>query len=576
MEVSQCPRCKTRLRGKIARCPFDGEVLNTLEDPLLGRTIAGRYIIEERLGTGGMGSVYRGRHQVIDRNVALKFLHARFSHDPKQRKRFLGEARAANQINHEHVIDVTDFGETQDGLVYLVMEYLQGRPLSSEIEGRPMAPHRALRITQQLAMGLGRAHELDVVHRDVKPANVYLLSGRREPDFVKLLDFGIAHFERDLRITDRGAIVGTPEYMSPEQLHNGEVGPSSDLYAVGCLCYEMLTGSPPFTGATSAVLLKQISHAPRPPRELVPSLPVAVNEVVLKLLGKDPGQRHRDAFHLLDDIEGLQQLPGLAPPEIRRSSVSSSQHVIRVAAERPTVHVPNEDEEWQRRLEAYERLLTSATVPPGKRRELEECLGRAERALGKLLQVRLELNGLATSATSQADAAQSWRSSIGHALDELAKDESKVARRLQGLREQGTALGSEIDSLVEQAASHGRKTKAIPGEGNVVSRSQARTLERIQADLQALARSMSARDELQRVIDKRHSEHDDLLFQISQLKGRLATANAATQVDMDASGDRANELESDRRDLLDSLVEEATRLADGLRHHPEFGRVFRG
>lgn len=575
MEVSQCPRCKTRLRGKIARCPFDGEALVVLEDPLLGRTIAGRYLIEERLGTGGMGSVYRGRHQVIDRNVALKFLHPRFSHDPKQRKRFLGEARAANQINHENVIDVTDFGETQDGLVYLVMEYLHGRPLSVEVEGRPVSTRRALRITQQLAMGLARAHELDVVHRDVKPANIFLLSGRREPDFVKLLDFGIAHFERDLRITDRGAIVGTPEYMSPEQLRNGEVGPASDLYAVGCVFYEMLTGSPPFTGPTSAVLLKQMSHSPPPPRDKNAELPAAVNDVVLRLLHKDPKQRHRDAFHLLDDIEGLQELPGLAPPEVRRSSVSSAQHVVRVAADKPTVHLPNEDEEWRRRVVSYRGLLASANATPGRQRELEECLTRAERALEELLKLRAELDGLATSATSQADAAQSWRASIGHALDELSKDESKVARRLNGLKEQNAALGSEIDTLVLQASLHGKRLGGLGAVGTPLTREQASRISQMQSDLQGLARGLSARDELRRVIDERRREHEDLLFQISQLKGRLATANAATHVDMDASGGRANELESRRRNLLDDLVGEATRLADGLRDHPDFARVFR-
>ena len=218
MEINQCPRCRTRFRGEIKVCPVDGEALQRLQDPLLGRTIAGRYLIEDKIGGGGMGVVYRAKHQVIARDVAIKFLHQRYTRDPTSRKRFLGEARAANQINHENIIDITDFGETDDGLVYLVMEYLQGRSLDHEIAGRPMGAARALRIAIQIAAGLARAHELDVIHRDVKPGNVFLLRKRADNESIKLLDFGIARFERELRITDRGTLLGTPEYIAPEQI----------------------------------------------------------------------------------------------------------------------------------------------------------------------------------------------------------------------------------------------------------------------------------------------------------------------------------------------------------------------
>ncbi|MET0390403.1 MAG: serine/threonine-protein kinase, partial [Polyangiales bacterium] len=233
MDVNQCPRCQTRFRGEITVCPVDGEALQRLHDPLLGRTIAGRYLIEDKIGDGGMGVVYRATHQVIARDVAIKFLHPRYAHDVTSRRRFLGEARAANQINHENIIDITDFGETDDGLVYLVMEYLQGRGLDREIAGRPMSPPRALRIAIQIAQGLGRAHELDVIHRDVKPGNVFLVRRRADSDVVKLLDFGIARFEREMRITDRGTLLGTPEYIAPEQVRSGEVSPHTDLYALG-------------------------------------------------------------------------------------------------------------------------------------------------------------------------------------------------------------------------------------------------------------------------------------------------------------------------------------------------------
>ncbi|HKU42563.1 MAG TPA: serine/threonine-protein kinase, partial [Polyangiales bacterium] len=215
MTLKVCPRCDARFRGDIVTCPIDGTALREPADPFIGRTIGGRYLIEQELGSGGMGAVYRARHQIIGRDVALKFLEPALVRNERQRKRFLGEARAANQINHEHIIDITDFGETEDGLVYMVMEYLEGQPLSEEIEKGPMPPRRALRIATQIALGLARAHELGVVHRDIKPANIYLIRRKADPDYVKVLDFGVARIEHDMRITGQGTIVGTPEYIAP-------------------------------------------------------------------------------------------------------------------------------------------------------------------------------------------------------------------------------------------------------------------------------------------------------------------------------------------------------------------------
>ena len=157
-------------------CPLDGGPLEDLPDPLLARTIGGRYVIIERIGAGGMGTVYRARHDVVGRDVAIKFLAPDLCADPTNRTRFLREARAANRIDHEHIIDITDFGETDDGLVYLVMEFLVGVPLSDPIQDGPLPVPRAVDIAMQIASALSRAHELDVIHRDIKPDNVYLLA----------------------------------------------------------------------------------------------------------------------------------------------------------------------------------------------------------------------------------------------------------------------------------------------------------------------------------------------------------------------------------------------------------------
>ena len=247
--MKSCTICRARYSGDATTCPLDGGRLQTLGDPLIGRSIAGRYLIQEKIGQGGMGSVYRARHEVVGRDVAVKFLASRFAHDPNHKARFLREAHAANKINHEHIIDITDFGETDDGHVYLVMEYLEGVPLNEEIARRHLDIPRAVRIAAQIARALGRAHELGVIHRDIKPDNVYLLRGY-DGDFVKLLDFGLAKVRGEMRLTSTGAVFGTPDYISPEQARGAPLTPACDLYSLGCMFYEMLTFERPFRGHT--------------------------------------------------------------------------------------------------------------------------------------------------------------------------------------------------------------------------------------------------------------------------------------------------------------------------------------
>src|SRR5688572_27015540 len=273
MSQRVCPKCEARFSGDIRACPIDGTALAAPSDPFIGTTIAGRYVVEELLGVGGMGAVYRARHQFIGRDVALKFLDPTLTRNERLRKRFLGEARAANQINHEHIIDITDFGETEEGLVYMVMEYLEGHALSDEIERGPLELRRAMRIALQVALGLGRAHELGVVHRDIKPANIYLVHRRMDRDFVKILDFGVARIEKDARITGQNMIVGTPEYIAPEQIRSTAATALSDLYSLGCVMYEMLTGRIPFEGKTTVLLVKHINDPPALPSSLNPTLP---------------------------------------------------------------------------------------------------------------------------------------------------------------------------------------------------------------------------------------------------------------------------------------------------------------
>lgn len=593
MQINQCPRCSARFRGELERCPIDGQPLRRVDDPLIGRTIAGRYLVEELVGSGGMGAVYRGRHQVIDRDVAVKFLNPRFTRDPKQRTRFLGEARAANQINHEHIINITDFGETDDGYVYLVMEYLVGHALAQEIERGPMPANRALNIAMQTAMGLARAHELDVIHRDVKPGNIYLVRRRRAHDLVKLLDFGIARFEREMRITDQGALLGTPEYMAPEMMRQGEIGPATDLYALGCVLYEMLSGRPPFEGQMASVLVKQVSEAPRPLAQFVPELPDGVDEIVLRLLNKKPDGRHRDAHHLVDELKALcatlpfpyptEEPPGShshsdapagrsdAPP--RRSDApaagrgTASQPAPRtsLSAEKPTMYGESEEQGWRTRLQMYrqsaERLFAGRGLPA----DVRNGLARMQALLDEAAGMRQELGELASEATTQADEVAAVRERIGRALGELAEDESKAARRLEGLRHTLDDCYTRAEASADQLCETGEGGLRMPQAGHLMAGDHVREIRELVARVRGFAERRREVSRIKAEVEAEHNAWEDLCFQMQQLKGRLGTLNASSGAELDAASTRANRIDAAMRERLDALLPEAERVAGALR-----------
>jgi serine/threonine protein kinase len=573
MDINQCPRCKTRFRGEIAVCPVDGEPLQRMQDPLLGRTIAGRYLIEDKIGGGGMGIVYRARHQVIARDVAIKFLHARYTRDPTSRQRFLGEARAANQINHENIIDITDFGETDDGLVYLVMEYLQGRSLDHEIAGRPMPARRALRIAAQIAAGLARAHELDVIHRDVKPGNVFLLRRRGEVDVVKLLDFGIARFERELRITDRGALLGTPEYIAPEQVRTGEVSPLTDLYALGCVLFEMLVGRPPFMGNMTEVLVKQMRELPPPPSRLSAETPPEVDALVMKMLQKDPQRRHRDAFHLVEDLRELisrsqeepfkvSSLPPTGtsvPPLDGKPAANDSGSRDRAA--RPTMHIPVARDEWAERVLFYKQRLEVMHPAGDVPNEVREAMGRMEQIVASMARLRGELLGSAEQLTTSEDDVRATRLRVGRALDELASDESKLARALEAEEHEYSAAQDSVEGAIHALLARPAIGAVALRRGQALSDDDALLLQGLGMVVETLREAQARAGKLKRVLEKKRIALEDLRFQVEQLKGRFATLNAETSVTQGHAQERVLSADAQLRSELDRLVGEAERVA---------------
>ena len=264
-------------------------------DPLIGKTIDGRYAIESVLGEGGMGTVYRTRHTTLGRSLALKVLRSDLAQETELAARFLQEAQATAAIKHPNIVSINDFGRLPDQRPYFVMELLSGRTLAALLKAGGALPARqATRIAMSIASGLEAAHEARVVHRDLKPENVFLIDD--EGKELRIVDFGAALVMGGSRLTKQGIVFGTPHYMSPEQAGGKPVDHRADVYALGIILYEMLTGRVPFEGDTyMGVLTQHMFVAPTPPSQIVPDLGGklgAIEAVVLRALEKDPDARY--------------------------------------------------------------------------------------------------------------------------------------------------------------------------------------------------------------------------------------------------------------------------------------------
>ncbi len=273
-------------------------------DPLLGQTLAGRYVIIRKLGEGGMGAVYLATHTLLEKQVALKVLHSEFSRKPDLVERFMQEAKSASRIRHENVIDISDFGATPEGLVFFAMELLTGHDLHEEVARARLAGQllpwaRTKKIFLQVCAALHAAHGKGIVHRDLKPENIYLVHFLGDPDFVKLLDFGIAKLtevnEGGRKLTKTGMLFGTPEYMSPEQARGEHVDHRVDVYAMGCILFQLVTGKVPFEAENFMGVLSLHLTEPPPaiPAEVFDRIgaPREIASVIEKALAKDRNVR---------------------------------------------------------------------------------------------------------------------------------------------------------------------------------------------------------------------------------------------------------------------------------------------
>jgi hypothetical protein len=308
--VKLCPTCGREWPDDQKFCPNDGSALKTAgSSDLVGSVIAERYHIQKKLGEGGMGAVYLGEHVKMGRKSAIKVMSQAMASDPDAIARFNREAANAARINHPNVCAIYDFGETKDGLIYLAMEFIQGSSLSDLLEDEgALPPQRAAAIFQQAGDALQAAHDLGIVHRDLKPDNIMLAKGKRDADVVKVVDFGIAKAvggEEGQKVTKTGLVVGTPEYMSPEQLAGDKLDGRSDIYSLALVLYRMLTGTLPFQAdSAQEVMIKRLTDEPLPLNEARPGadFPARLQAVMDKALQRMPADRYGSAAEMARDV----------------------------------------------------------------------------------------------------------------------------------------------------------------------------------------------------------------------------------------------------------------------------------
>jgi eukaryotic-like serine/threonine-protein kinase len=293
---------------------------------MVGKTVS-HYKILEQLGGGGMGIVYKAEDSRLGRIVALKFLPPTFSSDSEAKARFIHEAKAASSLQHVNVCTIHDIDMSEDGQMFICMDFYDGESLKSKLERGPLEMKVAVALCVQVARGLAKAHEQGIVHRDIKPANIMITND----GIAKIVDFGLAKLIGQSTLTRTGATLGTFAYMSPEQVRGEEVDHRTDLWSLGVVLYESLTGGRPFwSDYQQAVFYTILNDEPKPPRQVDPSIPEPLEAIILRALAKEKAERYQSAGELAEDLEQMQAPPPAAKrPRARVLSRSEPPHPCR-------------------------------------------------------------------------------------------------------------------------------------------------------------------------------------------------------------------------------------------------------
>jgi serine/threonine protein kinase len=529
------------------------------KDPLLGKVIAGRYRLESQLGEGGMGVVYRARHVLIDRVVALKLIRPDLRGETHLRAWMVREARAANRVDHAHIVDIHDVGETEDGELYLVMEYLIGDSLSSQIAKGPMPIPRAVDILEQMTAALARAHDLGVVHRDLKSDNIMITGRGGRKDFVKILDFGLAALTRDPRLAPKGAVFGTPEYMSPEQARGEDAIASSDLYALGVLFFEMLTGRLPFrSGDRDELLEMQRKAKPPSPRKYRPEIPEQAEEIILKLLEKDPANRYRDGHHLKEVLKEMQRsLPSRewdAPTEAAPAAPPPP----------PPAQAPGVVE-WSRTAANFLRAVARAYPDGNAPAEVQSASDQIWQLASRASRLEGELESHSKRLESIEKRGRGLRAEIGRKVEDLAGEESRALRDASAERDMLSQLilkrkRAQREYLAAQAevqAAGSNVERVRRGyEALGAARAKVETLDTVSRDYERRARG-------------KEETAGERRKQIEELRAQLKSYSEALENDLQTGRERIANRVREALTYEKAFGEASNLLLDHLRDKPE-------
>jgi serine/threonine-protein kinase len=567
-----CPKCGLRYRDETERCFLDGSELEEVADDRLGTVIRGRYELESVIGQGGMATVYRATHRVVDRPVAVKVLHDKYSRDEAMRERFRREAKNTAALAHPNIVEIEDYGDTEDGTSYLVMEYLVGAPLNDVVvDQAPMPGDRVAAVGMQIARGLARAHDFGVFHRDLKPENIFIAEDLEGRQLVKLLDFGIARSLHDPRLTSQGEIFGTPQYMAPERVKSIDAGAAADLYALGCILFEMLVGRLPFVSPDmTGFLVQHLQSQPPRPSDLATGVPRRLEDLILSLLEKLPEDRPVDAHQVVKAL-------GALVPKNDRDSLPPSRTTTGAHQVAPTLP-PTTLERWKRRAALFEKMLATAFPNDSAPAPMVKGVGEIRGYVSRIAELRDSSLEAQRRLELREAAIREKRERLGHAVHTLAQDLSQAREAARAAsKEVEPYLVDEREAETNYRLAHAAFDRAGGYDGPLES-PDAALAERLRALAETLDRWQLARetgDRARRWAEAREREVADLDFQLAALRQQLDRAEAEADT---GRGEEQDQLETQGREiekLESAALRLATFLAEALRPRPELRSLFR-
>ncbi len=568
-----CPTCGLRYPNEQSNCFVDRAKLEEAPDPHIGQLIGGRYRIEALLGEGGMATVYRARQTLQDKPVAIKLFRKELAQDAKLRERFRREATSAARLAHPNIIEINDSGDTEDGQPYLVMEYLVGESLEGLISHGRLPLNRAVDIILQMLGALSRAHDFQVIHRDLKPDNIFICRAPDGSDHVKILDFGIARSMHDPRLTGTGEVFGTPQYMAPERITTIDAGPSADIYAVGVMLFELCTGRLPFeANDVPGYLLKHMRDQPPQPRSIEPAIPPDLDDLILRLLLKDPAKRPVDAHAVVKELSAIAaRLPRPKPVAMRVEAMPTPIEGVKIARPVAGTLAPATLERWQRRVMVFGKMLERAFPGGNGPPNLSKLLERVTANVAQMTDVRqrsmkdqARLEGI-TTRTREA------QGRFGRAMDTLGQDLSRVRSELQKAREIEQQYAQTLKAGAGPfAALHARIVRAPPTPSNEIA-------ELYRSALQALEQALTAEKEGGRAVSYREAkdrEANDIDFQIQELRAQLERLSKASEDERAQVQREIETMGATMGGIEQALIQDASSLAQALRSRPDLADLF--